>query len=240
MAACRLLAAARHGAGAAAGSLALAASGGLLDVPAPRPAPGGGLADLPSAAQWRWPPRPSVAAPSALLQCQAAPLRRTTSMREMDYIHEEDYSGKMNEISRSVDFRHMLEEGCFLFEGVAPHIIERLVFGQKVFASRGTLLIEEGEENSAVFILGYGELSINVNGTKVADVRPGQVVGLYTMLKRSPASASVRVESDIAYMLVLRHGHFMACLDDNPEVLGKMQILVHKRELENKKAQMLN
>lgn len=161
-------------------------------------------------------------------------------MREHMYVHQEDFSSRMKDIAASVDFRCMLEEGCFLFDGVAPHIVERLVFGQKVFAAKGTLLIEEGEENSAVFIVGHGELSINVQGTKVADVRPGQVVGLYTMLKRSPASADVRVESDVAYLLVLRHGHFMACLDDNPEVLGKMQMLLHQREMQNRKAQMLS
>jgi len=230
MASSRLLAAARRS--SIAGSMALAASGGFAS-----PTPGGGPRE-PSIGSWQLLQRPRLL--QQPVHCEAAPLRRTTSTREFSWAHEEDYSGKMKAIAGAVDFRRMLEEGCFLFEGVDPVIIERLVFGQKVFASRGTLLIEEGEENSAVFILGHGELSINVHGTKVADVRPGQVVGLYTMLKRSPASADVRVESDVAYLLVLRHGHFMACLDDNPEVLGKMQILLHQRELQNKKAQMLS
>mmetsp|Transcript_78464 Transcript_78464/g.254840 ORF Transcript_78464/g.254840 Transcript_78464/m.254840 type:complete len:235 (+) Transcript_78464:166-870(+) len=194
--------------------------------------PGGGA---------RWAPRIGR---RAEVLCEAEPvgrepLKRTTDMREYSLLHDEDFSPSMKAIAGKVDFRRMLEEGCFLFDRVDPHIIERLVFGQKVFASRGSLLIEEGEENSAVFIVGHGWLSISVGGVKVAEVGPGQVVGLYTMLKRSPASADVRVESDTAYLLVLRHGHFMACLDDNPEVLGKMQILLHQRELQNKKAKML-
>ena len=34
------------------------------------------------------------------------------------------------------------------------HLAWRLSFGQKVFARKGTVLIEEGSENSALFVVG--------------------------------------------------------------------------------------
>ncbi|CAE6948614.1 ML2 [Symbiodinium sp. CCMP2456] len=116
----------------------------------------------------------------------------------------------------------------------------RLSFGQKVFARKGTVLIEEGCENGALFVVGHGALSISVHGEEIATVGPGQVIGLYTMLKGTLASASVVVSSDVAYILELRHSHFMACLDDNPDVKNRMQILLEQREAQNKAAEMIS
>uniref|UniRef100_A0A7S4V6V1 Cyclic nucleotide-binding domain-containing protein n=1 Tax=Alexandrium monilatum TaxID=311494 RepID=A0A7S4V6V1_9DINO len=173
-----------------------------------------------------------------LTECKGLP--RTTTLRELDHIHEEDFTLEMRTIAGQVDFRSMLQEGSFVFQGVDSQVIERLVFGQKVFARRGTVLIEEGQENSAVFVVGHGSLSVHVGETHVAAVGPGQVIGLMAMFKKSAATATVRVESDVAYLLVLRYGHFMACLDDDPEVHKRLQLLVHQRELQNATAEMLS
>lgn len=81
----------------------------------------------------------------------------------------------------------------------------RLSFGQKVFAQKGTVLIEEGSENSAVFVVGHGTLLVSYKGEEISTLGPGQIVGLYTMLKGTNASASVTVSSEVAYILELRH-----------------------------------
>ncbi|OLP88582.1 hypothetical protein AK812_SmicGene30072 [Symbiodinium microadriaticum] len=125
------------------------------------------------------------------------------------------------------------------FSGGVPGKAQ-LSFGQKVFARKGTVLIEEGSENSALFVVGHGALSISVHGEEIATVGPGQVIGLYTMLKGTLASASVVVSSDVAYILELRHSHFMACLDDNPDVKNRMQVLLEQREAQNKAAEMIS
>lgn len=166
--------------------------------------------------------------------------KRTTSKREFEYVHECDFTPEMREIAATVDFRGMLEDGCFLLEGVDTQTIEKLVFGLKVFAKKGTLLIEEGEPNDAVFVVGSGVLGVYVHGVHIASVGPGQVIGLYTMLKKTMASADVRVESGEAYLLQLRHGHFMNCVGDNHEVIGRMHMMLHQRELQNKAADMIS
>ncbi|CAJ1455846.1 unnamed protein product [Effrenium voratum] len=108
-------------------------------------------------------------------------------------------------IAGKVDFLGLMEEGCYLLKGVGTDIIHRLSFGSKVFARKGTVLIEEGHENDALFVVGHGTLSVSVHGEEIATVGPGQVIGLYTLLKGTNASASVIVASDLAYVLELRH-----------------------------------
>lgn len=169
------------------------------------------------------------------VECQDS---STTSSREFAYIHEHDFTPGMREIARKVDFLGLMEDGCSLLQGLSADIILKLSFGQKVFARRGTILIEQGAENSAVFVVGHGTLAVTVHGLEVARVGPGEVVGLHTLLlQKTEASASVTVASDVAYVLELRHDHFMACLDDHSVVLERMQELERQRAMQNRVAQ---
>eukprot|EP00930_Biecheleria_cincta_P050272 TRINITY_DN35443_c0_g1_i1.p1 TRINITY_DN35443_c0_g1~~TRINITY_DN35443_c0_g1_i1.p1 ORF type:complete len:263 (-),score=44.89 TRINITY_DN35443_c0_g1_i1:109-897(-) len=168
------------------------------------------------------------------LRCQDS---STTSSREFAYIHEHDFSPSMRDIAGKVDFIGLMEDGCWLLNGIGSEIIMKLSFGQKVFARKGTMLIEQGTENSAVFVVGHGTLSVTVHGVEVARAGAGEVVGLYTLLKKTKASASVTVTSEVAYFLELRHDHFMACLDDHPIVLERMKELQRQRDMQNRVAQ---
>mmetsp|Transcript_21239 Transcript_21239/g.39961 ORF Transcript_21239/g.39961 Transcript_21239/m.39961 type:complete len:221 (+) Transcript_21239:27-689(+) len=176
----------------------------------------------------------------SLLPRRCAVRCSTTGEREFAYVHEHNFDDTMWSIAGKVDFLGLMEEGCYLLKGVGPEIIHRLSFGQKVFARKGTVLIEEGSENSALFVVGHGTLSISVHGEEIATVGPGQVIGLYTMLKGTNASASVIVSSELAYILELRHSHFMACLEDNPNVKTRMQVILEQREAQNKAAEMIS
>lgn len=176
----------------------------------------------------------------AAVRCDGAGLRSSTSSREHSFIHEADFTPQMSEIAKKVCLRTILAEGCYILDGVEDHIIERLAFGDKVFATKGSTLIEQGAENSDVFVVGHGLLSVIHDGVQVASIGPGQVIGLYTMLKKTAASADVRVDSDMAYVLVLRHSHFMGCLDGSPEVLERMRMLLRQREMQNKAAEVLS
>ncbi|CAE7415816.1 unnamed protein product [Symbiodinium natans] len=184
----------------------------------------------------------SVRHPEKPVQLRSFPQVRcsTTGEREFAYIHEHNFDDRMWSIAGKVDFLGLMEEGSYLFKHVPSDVIHRLSFGQKVFARKGTVLIEEGSENSALFVVGYGNLAISVHGEEIATVGPGQVIGLYTMLKGTMASASVIVSSELAYILELRHSHFMACLDDNPDVKNRMQVLLEQREAQNKAAEMIS
>mmetsp|Transcript_52436 Transcript_52436/g.125286 ORF Transcript_52436/g.125286 Transcript_52436/m.125286 type:complete len:233 (-) Transcript_52436:208-906(-) len=173
------------------------------------------------------------------VQCEDAKFRRATSIREFDHIRQEHFTPEMSKIAHAVDFRSLLVEGCFLLEGVGPDVIERLVFGERFFVTRGTYLIKEGLENSALFLVGHGTLSVSSHGVHVASVGPGGVVGLVSMLREAPASADVCVESESAYLLELRHHHFLACLDNDPAVIGRLHLMLHQRELQNRAAAMM-
>ena len=73
---------------------------------------------------------------------------------------------------------HLCQEGCYLLKGVASDIIHRLSFGAKVFARRGTVLIEEGQENSAIFVVGHSVLIF-------LDIPSSQSRFLFVFLRKS-------------------------------------------------------
>jgi hypothetical protein len=164
---------------------------------------------------------------------------RSTAELEYDFIHETEFTNEMQDIAGRTDFRTIIEEGCFCLEGVPDNVLEKLFGGQKVFARKGTVLIEEGAENTAVFLVGNGLLSVKCKGVQITSAGPGQIEGFYAMLKKTLAPATVTVESDTAYVLQLSHEHFLSCVDENPEVLARMQSILRERELQNKVADML-
>ncbi len=78
--------------------------------------------------------------------------------------------------------------------------------GQSRNMAAGDLVIEEGTEPCALFIVLEGRLSVRVKavGDKpIAYVRPGELVGEMSFMEGRPASATVEVEDD-ARLLILK------------------------------------
>mmetsp|Transcript_91635 Transcript_91635/g.258735 ORF Transcript_91635/g.258735 Transcript_91635/m.258735 type:complete len:244 (-) Transcript_91635:220-951(-) len=188
------------------------------------PAPLQGLAVAGALERFRALPTAMAATAALCEECDAA------------FIHEEDFTPQMRDIVTRVDFLTLLEEASFVLDGVAPHIIEKLVAlaGQKVFAAKGQCLIKQGVANTKIIILGQGHLSIHVDGQHVAYVVPGQMIGERAFVLKENAIADAVVLSDLAYFLVLEHANVLDILGEDPEVLGRMKILVREREFQLK------
>jgi len=66
----------------------------------------------------------------------------------------------------------------------------------KAFHS-GQILIEENEDNDALFLLTKGKVSIIINGTEVATQQAGETVGEISMSKISPPVARVIAVNEV-------------------------------------------
>jgi len=149
-----------------------------------------------------------------------------TARTDQEHIHAESFSREMDEIAGQVDFRGMMANACFLTRGASDCVIEQLAFGLKVFAPKGTVLIEEGSKNSSVYIVGHGQLSVTRHGQKLTHAGPGETVGFLGMVGKTSAQPRVTVESDTAYLLILEHEHYHAIIDKSPVLLKNVQFLV--------------
>jgi len=69
---------------------------------------------------------------------------------------------------------------------------------------------------------------------RAAYVVPGQMIGERAFVLKENAIADAVVLSDLAYFLVLEHANVLDILGEDPEVLGRMKILVREREFQLK------
>lgn len=150
------------------------------------------------------------------------------------FIYENDFTNEMIETAAKVDLRSMLCDSCFFTHicGLDDNIIERLAFGLKVFVPKGAMIFEQGQDNTHIFIVGAGQMSVSRNGRKIAFINAGQAVGYREMVMNTKTATAVTVESDNAYLLILDHSHFLGCIDGHPDILNKINLLVEERELQ--------
>jgi len=81
----------------------------------------------------------------------------------------------------------------------------------------GTLLVEEGEEGDALFVILDGTASVRKGDRAVADVGPGAAFGELALLDGEPRSASVIATADVS-VAVLGVRMFRTLLREFPEM----------------------
>ncbi len=96
------------------------------------------------------------------------------------------------------------------------------VVGSKVRLERDAVLIEEGTQVSAVYILLSGALLVLRRGQQepVARLAAGEIVGEMSFLDGRPSSATVRVE-EAADVLVVPREALSARLDEDPRFAAR-------------------
>jgi len=85
-----------------------------------------------------------------------------------------------------------------LFAGLPDQALTNLTSHAclKTFNS-GQVLIEENEDNHALFLLTKGKVTIIINGTEVATQQAGETVGEISMSKISPPVARVIAANEV-------------------------------------------
>ena len=126
------------------------------------------------------------------------------------------------EAPQSVQLRQTLEwkfvalESVFLFAGLPlalrTHVLEGCV---TVDAAAGEVLVQEGDDTSALFIVVTGACDLLRSGERISTVGPGDCVGVTTLLNPRPARATLQA-GDRTTLLRLDQDAFWSVVRERP------------------------
>lgn len=93
---------------------------------------------------------------------------------------------------------------------------------------RGTVLTTQGEPGDAFYLIVEGKADVIRNGTKIANLGPGDAVGEMALLDGEPRSATVLMTTD-GTVLTMPRREFKAVLHDIPGISSKMLVSLSLR-----------
>lgn len=79
----------------------------------------------------------------------------------------------------------------------------------------GRVLCRQGESGAECFVVVRGKASVDVDGKKVQDVGPGEIVGEVSLIDHGPRTATVTANTEME-LLVVELRAFHQLLDDVP------------------------
>lgn len=113
--------------------------------------------------------------------------------------------------------------------------------------SWGQMVVREGEEADCAFVLKKGEVEIlkrspDGRDIRIAKLAAGEIFGEMCLFENAPKrSASVRVTSDHAVVMVISKTHFQNQLNAMPDgIRNIMQILIQRLRKANRQITILS
>ena len=127
-----------------------------------------------------------------------------------------------------------------LFENIEPHLLEALEqYSLRRHYPKNTMLFMEGDENTQLFIIEMGKVSVFVNGNDGRQVTlnflgPGCYFGELSLIDGAARSASVMTVTDSSFVTISKD-NFRRFILENPDfAMSMMQKLVRRiRDLTN-------
>lgn len=117
-----------------------------------------------------------------------------------------------------------------LLRGLPVRKLERLAqLADDVDVAAGEVLIHEGHLNRHAYLVAQGTLVVSVDGTAVATVAAGSIVGERSAVTRELANATVEVVED-ARILVIDHRMLLGAAHQMPELKARLLELVADRD----------
>ena len=98
----------------------------------------------------------------------------------------------------------------------------------------GTKLTKQGEPGREFMIISEGTAVVDIDGSTVAHLGPGDFLGELAVLSGTPRSATVTATSPMV-LEVLNRREFMALLDENKSLSRKILVAAVKRLQENER-----
>lgn len=124
-----------------------------------------------------------------------------------------------------------------VFAGLPDHVLAKVaVVVKEVTMETDAVIIEEGSQESWMFILIDGEASVRVNGVAVANVGPGSMIGELAALDPDPRSATV-IATEPVLLFRIDHDALLEVMVDQPE-LNQAIITMLVRRLRDTNATM--
>jgi CRP/FNR family transcriptional regulator, cyclic AMP receptor protein len=121
-----------------------------------------------------------------------------------------------------------------LFRGCPHGELERVAsLADETSFPAGATLMRQGRLGHEAFVLLEGEATVAIDGTPVATLQPGDIVGEMALLEREPRVATVTATDDVRALVLTPNG-FNAVLDASPTVTRRvMATLAHRlREIQ--------
>lgn len=91
----------------------------------------------------------------------------------------------------------------------------------EVTVKAGHKLIAEGHHHYEIYVVEQGTASVSIDGTEVAEIPAGELVGELGYFVRQAASATVEAKTELS-VLVIPYNRFDQILDDNPDLVRAM------------------
>lgn len=88
----------------------------------------------------------------------------------------------------------------------------------EVSVGPGYTLISQGHNHGEGFVVEEGTAEVVVDGTVVAEIPAGEMIGELGMFSRGPASATVRAKTEMV-LLVIPYNRVDQILDENPAMV---------------------
>lgn len=118
---------------------------------------------------------------------------------------------------------------CALFEGLSAKELKAVKqVGKEVSFAPGKEIVKQGESGVGFHLIVEGQADVEVDGEKVAALRPGQYFGEMSLLDGGPRSATVKAATDVR-TFSLPAWDFTGFLDQNPSIARKMLVELSKR-----------
>jgi CRP/FNR family transcriptional regulator, cyclic AMP receptor protein len=112
--------------------------------------------------------------------------------------------------------------GIPLFARSGARVLERIArLCTEVRLPAGSVLCREGEAGAEFFVLESGTVAVQVGGSQVATLGPGDFFGELALLDAGPRTATVVAETEV-HVLVVSRQEFGGLLDQEPQLAVRM------------------
>lgn len=99
---------------------------------------------------------------------------------------------------------------------------------KEIVVPENTVLVQQGEQNSNLYLIVSGEFNVETRGEQIASLAAGDIFGEMSYLSASTAIATVRASED-SKVLAVRIEDFCEMLESEPSVQGYMARLLANR-----------
>jgi CRP/FNR family transcriptional regulator/CRP/FNR family cyclic AMP-dependent transcriptional regulator len=123
-------------------------------------------------------------------------------------------------VSRDEKIRH-LEKVPILAECTQRQLRAVAALSKVVEMPAGSVLMRAGEPGDEFFMIIDGAAMVEISPRKRRRMGPGEFLGEMSLLDGEPRSATVRAETDIRLLVVVRR-HFQGLLTEVPELTVKI------------------
>ena len=130
-------------------------------------------------------------------------------------------------LSRDVRIRHL--QRVPLFSGFSEAELRGVAdLSTIVELPAGSVVTRVGEPGDSFFVIIDGTAAVRTLPETTGELRPGDFFGEMSLLDREPRSATITAATDLR-LLVVDRAHFWRLLDETPELIRRILMLLSRR-----------